>query len=424
MSAPVAAPLAPVPPSTPPTGEKPSGSKRTVAIVVGLVLLVIGLVVALAIAVIVGGGKVGPQDKNFRPGDPANYGVDGGAALAETLKTHGVKVTVARTQRQVRDFSDASSNTVVVVSGAGEASKATSRILLAKSRGAKRIVLLGPTNTMLPAWGVDADVSNIYATTAGPAGCNVAGIHPEDSAGYTDYAIRVLNAGAVGCFRTAGSSPGVPGSPSAVVVLPATGSRPEIVIMPQLWFTNNEILNADHAGIGVRVLGAGSAVNWFAPDQNDKNNDDDAPKPKADPKLKPDVPPWVWPMIWLGFFVMVAVGIWRGRRFGQLVAEPLPAVVKAAETTEARGRLYQSSGDAARAAAQLREHALRTIPRRLGVSRHAPIDDIVAAVSRATGRAPGEIHALLVGPLPTGDAGLVQFAANLSTLEEEVRPAL
>ena len=60
----------------------------------------------------------------------------------------------------------------------------------------------------------------------------------------------------------------------------------------------------------------------------------------------------------------------------------------------------------------------------LGVSRHAPVDDIVAAVSRATGRDLATVYALLAGPLPVDDDGLVAFATDLSTLEEEVRPVL
>ncbi len=45
--------------------------------------------------------------------------------------------------------------------------------------------------------------------------------------------------------------------------------------------------------------------------------------------------------IQLAFAVLLAVG-WRARRLGQLVTEPLPVVVRASETTEGHGRLYQS----------------------------------------------------------------------------------
>ena len=47
------------------------------------------------------------------------------------------------------------------------------------------------------------------------------------------------------------------------------------------------------------------------------------------------VPDWVAPVVWqLGVAVVLAAW-WRARRLGPVVAEPLPVVVRAAETTEA-----------------------------------------------------------------------------------------
>ena len=42
--------------------------------------------------------------------------------------------------------------------------------------------------------------------------------------------------------------------------------------------------------------------------------------------------------------------LWRGRRLGPLVVEPLPVVVKAVESTQGRGRLYRRVRDRAHAA--------------------------------------------------------------------------
>ena len=39
--------------------------------------------------------------------------------------------------------------------------------------------------------------------------------------------------------------------------------------------------------------------------------------------------------------------LWRGRRLGRLVVEPLPVVVQAVESTESRGRLYRRARDRA-----------------------------------------------------------------------------
>ena len=50
---------------------------------------------------------------------------------------------------------------------------------------------------------------------------------------------------------------------------PATAGRPEVVVAPQDWFTNGEILEYDQAGIAVRMIGAGDSVQWFAPNYGD-----------------------------------------------------------------------------------------------------------------------------------------------------------
>lgn len=414
MSAPIAPPPpAPAVPAAGSGGQPKRNVGTIVAVAVVVVALLAGLLVLLGLAV--GGKSLDKPADNKQLGDPGNYHSNGGGALAETLKSHGVTVRIARDQRGVRKLPTASSSTVVVVSYAENASTSTSKILRERSRNAKRVVLLAPGPKALAAWDVPTDTPTNFSS-ATTAGCTVPGmIAPTDAASSSEIGLLPFETDAISCFTTIGVS--------SLVVFPARGDRPEVVVAPQSWFINEGILDRDNAGIGVRMVGAGSEVNWFAPDVFDRNNDNDHKYEKKS-SVKPDVPRWVWPSISLGAFVLFALMLWRGRRFGQLISEPLPAVVKATETTESRGRLYQASGDAPRAAAQLREHAMRTIPRRLGVSRYAPVEEIVETVSRATGRDPAVVHALLVGPLPVDDAGLVRFATDLSTLEEEVRPVL
>ena len=61
--------------------------------------------------------------------------------------------------------------------------------------------------------------------------------------------------------------------------------------------------------------------------------------------------------IQLAVALLLAV-CWRARRLGPLVAEPLPVVVRAAETVEGHGRLYQSRRARASAASALRTAAI------------------------------------------------------------------
>ena len=72
------------------------------------------------------------------------------------------------------------------------------------------------------------------------------------------------------------------------------------------------------------------------------------------------------------FWWLVAVGVlvvlWRARRLGGVVAEPLPVVVRAAEVVEGHGRLYRRAGARDRAAAALRAAGRDRLAARLGAA--------------------------------------------------------
>ena len=54
-------------------------------------------------------------------------------------------------------------------------------------------------------------------------------------------------------------------------------------------------------------------------------------------------PSWFQPGLVLGTSAVVLLCLWRGRRLGRLVPEPLPVIVRAVETTKSRGRMYRKS---------------------------------------------------------------------------------
>ncbi len=112
--------------------------------------------------------------------------------------------------------------------------------------------------------------------------------------------------------------------------------------------------------------------------------------------------------------------LWRARRLGRVVTEPLPVVVRSAETTRGRGRLYRRSRSYGHAAASLRAGAATRTARRLGLPHSAGAPAVIDALARATGRTPEDVGALLYGPPPTGDAGLTDLARRLDELESEV----
>ncbi|HEY5183477.1 MAG TPA: DUF4350 domain-containing protein, partial [Actinomycetes bacterium] len=109
------------------------------------------------------------------------------------------------------------------------------------------------------------------------------------------------------------------------------------------------------------------------------------------------------------------------RRLGRIVAEPLPVVVRAAETTEGRARLYRRAGARDRAAATLRAAAVQRLRPALGLPRTAEAVEVAAAVAARSGRPEADVAALLYGAAPRDDAALARLADDLDALERTVR---
>ena len=92
------------------------------------------------------------------------------------------------------------------------------------------------------------------------------------------------------------------------------------------------------------------------------------------------------------------------------MVEPLPVVVKAIETTQARGRLYRKARDRPHAAEALRQATRTRAATRLGLA--GPTDPLLVS----------EVAALLgPGMLPGTDQDLIMLARGLAELDREVR---
>jgi hypothetical protein len=117
---------------------------------------------------------------------------------------------------------------------------------------------------------------------------------------------------------------------------------------------------------------------------------------------------------------LVLAALWRMRRFGPLVFEPLPVVVRASETAEGHGRLYRSRRARDRAAAALRAAAAARLTTRTGLPQATSPEVICQELARRTGRGAGEIRAMLFGPVPGDDAALMKLATDLDDLEGQV----
>ena len=173
---------------------------------------------------------------------------------------------------------------------------------------------------------------------------------------------------------------------------------------------NAHLAQKGHAAMGVRALGHHSRVLWL-----------DGQRMKT-PSLwnSPSTPPWL-PVLILQLIVIAGVlAIVQGRRFGGIVSEDLPVVVRSTETTVARGRLYRQGSDRPRAAQALRSGTALRLGAALGLPPGASRRDVIAAVAMASGAAPATVDSLLYGPPPSSDSALATLAVQLDQLESEV----
>jgi hypothetical protein len=177
--------------------------------------------------------------------------------------------------------------------------------------------------------------------------------------------------------------------------------------------TNARLAEQGNAALGLRLLGAHPKLVWYLPATSDPALDDSR-------RSIFDLIPDGWYFGAAQAFVAVALlALWRARRLGPVVTEPLPIVVRAAETAEGRARLYRRAKAAGHAGETLREAARGRLRTALGLPRDADPAALVESVSTRTGRPAREVGAVLYGPPVPDDPALVRLAGELDHVERE-----
>ncbi|KQU69318.1 DUF4350 domain-containing protein [Phycicoccus sp. Root101] len=372
-------------------------------------LLWAGVLVVVAVlvvtAVVVGIRRNAHKGESL---DPQNPGREGAQALASVLRDRGVDVQVVRGQQELLD-APVDAGTTVLVTGTGELSDQTAATMVEHVPGAGRLLLVAPGQFLLSALELPVNAAGdagIPSTTT--AGCTVDGLSPGDRVVPAPQTYVATGSGTVGCFAHDGSF--------ELVAIPANGDQPEVVLLGNAdLLANSQITQEDHAGVALRLLGRGDRVVWYLPTSLDISDDDTT--------ATSEIPRALGPLVFLSVFGLLALMLWRGRRFGPLVTEPLPAVVKAIETTQSRGRLYRKARDTQRAGGVLRARTTKRLAAYLGLPTGAAPDAVARAAATATGRDPQSVTDLFTAAPPTTEAALVALANDLTDLEKEVRRA-
>ena len=324
----------------------------------GLVLGVLVLVVAsVGYAYLRGSGSGATLD-------PRSYSPGGARAVATLLADRGVPVQVVVDLPALRAARGTGSTVLVPLPF-----ELTDDELGQLSGLGLPVVLLGAEQAELDAAGLPATAGGVAETVLQPA-CDLpaATVAGPARTGGVAYAAR-SGVASVGCYARGGDP--------TVLVLPRQRTTLVGAAAP---FTNDRLAQDGNAALALGLLGSGDRVLWLLPDPG-----------RAVPGGQRSVRDLLPDGVLLGALqlavAVVLLALWRARRLGRVVAEPLPVVVRAAEAVEGRGRLYRAAGARDAAGGALR-----------------------------AGRDPREIDGLLYGPPPPDDATLVRLADALDGL--------
>ena len=392
------APVAGVAPAETPTLRRALVDRRGWIVVAAIVL-----VVSVGVAGLQGAGTGGG-----RPLGADNAAPAGGAAVANVLAAQGVQVVPVDSLDAAVTRADGA--TVLLVDDLG---------LLGSDRieeladAARRIVVVAPTFAALEALAPGVRFGGLAAGPTDAPACDVPVAERAGSLGGVGDVLTVdddaLAAGWRGCF---------PDETGAVRVAfgPADGGPEVVVVAGTEVFANDTVAEAGNAALALGVLGSTERLVWYQPGAADASD--------AGPTIGELTPPWVSPVLLLLVVTTVAAAVWRGRRFGPLVVERLPVVVRARETTEGRGRLYARSDARGRSLDAMRIGALGRIAALVGLPGHAPAGDIADAAAALLGADPAAVRALLVGDPPADDGEFVRRARELDALEQRIADAV
>lgn len=355
---------------------------------------------AAALAVVISSG-LAPKGDDV-PLSVHNAGPGGAKAVTQILGRHGVNVNDVGSFRSALAALQASPDSTLLLfdrNGLLDASQ-----LEQLRMESTRVVLVTP---------------RLNTLTALDAGISQAGVVPETShtlepgcwdddavtAGTVSGESGFLYDGDSLCYRPPGTAAGL---------LASTEDGTLTVLGSTTLVSNGHLAEHGHAALAVRTLGSSKDLVWYIPGLGDVASG--GPTKTLD-ELAPDWLPFLGP--WLGFVTVLAM-VWRGRRLGPLVFEPLPVVVKAVETAEGRARLYHDSHAVDRARDNLRAGTLVRLAKELRLGPDATADDVAEAAARHLARPVAEIKELVHGQ-PGNEAGLVHWSQELDKLENEVR---
>jgi hypothetical protein len=356
------------------------------------------LPVAIAGIVLAGGALIAWLQPAGSPTgylDPGNTGPDGGHALAAILSARGERLTTATSPAGAAG----QGGTILVTSP----QLLTAGQLASLRNSAADLVLPDPDQAELAALAPEVTVADQGPAATARPGCTLPAATLAGNASMGGTLLATAATAAQRCYP-------VDGHPSLVSYQSA--GRRITVLGTGAPLTNAGLGNLGNAALAMNLLGGRPRLIWLTPSE--------APAPATGQatftSLIPEPVYMVAVQLCLAVLLLAAT---RVRRLGPVVAERLPAVVRAAETTEGHGRLYHARRARDRAAQALRDAAAGRLLPQLGLPPDADPDAIAAVLATRTGKPAADVARVFGGPPPEDDAALVALADRLDELERK-----
>ncbi|WP_082486939.1 DUF4350 domain-containing protein [Leifsonia sp. Root112D2] len=371
----------------------------------------VALVIVIVAIAVRGGGD--PAAGSPLAADSAAPG--GSRALVQVLQRHGVSVKTAATLSEARaavTAAGAADATVLLADPSNYLSRAQLRSVA--ELGAA-VVIVQPSFAALEALAPTVSAAGAAKKSSDlPTRCEVPAAVRAGSITAPGQAYRVAGAGStsgtadvVGCFPTSDGAYAYVHTRNA-----QSGSSVDVLGSTKV-LSNDGIDRAGNAALALNLLGGTHTLVWYLPTIADV-------AATGPPSLGALTPGWVTAVMVLLLVAALAAAIWRGRRFGPLVVENLPVVVRAEETMEGRARLYQRSSARLRALDALRVGAVARLARLAGLARTASVIEVSDAVAALIGGDPATVRGILLGTVPHSDAELLRASDRLAELETAV----
>lgn len=364
------------------------------------------LAVAAAVVVAVLIGLVLLRPSSMARLDPGNAAPNGARALVHVLRDHGVSVTERTTAAQVKQdvVTTGGRATVMVARTDLLTSGSTAQLRELVGRTSVDVVLVEAQQTVVADLGLPVEATGTTPPSTLDARCG------------EPVAVRAGRAvgGTTAYHSSSATASCYPTDDGATYLVLATPGGGRLTLLGSGEpLTNGSLADQGDAALAVGTLGSRPLVVWWTPTATGESGHGEA----SLLDLLPRQVGWVLGQLLL---VLLVVVLWRSRRLGRLVTEPLPVVVRSVETTLGRAALYRRARARGRAAQVLRAAAGRRIAVLCGLPRTAPPHVVAAVAAGRCGRPSVDVAALLSGPDPADDRALVALARALDSLESDL----